>query len=74
MSSRCGAPREKRILSDNISTAFEPYREKAQYYRQNPDVVRQILDDGAEKARVIAEATIAEVRGKMGMHWRDAID
>jgi len=63
----------KRILADNISSAFEPYRERAEHYRQNPDAVRQILDDGAEKARSIAAATMAEVRGKMGMRWRDAI-
>ena len=64
----------KRILADNIVTAFEPFREKAAYYRENPAAVRQILDDGAGKARAIASDTMAEVREKMGMNWRDAVD
>ena len=63
----------KRILSDNISEAFGPYREKAAYYNANPSEVRQILDDGAERARTIARATIDEVKSKMGLHWRDAL-
>lgn len=64
----------KRILSDNIVTAFEPFRERAAHFRENPAAVRQILDDGAEKARAIAKTTMAEVRQKMGMDWRSSID
>jgi len=63
----------KRILADNIAEAFGPYREKAAYYNANPSEVRQILDDGAERARTIARATIDEVKSKMGLHWRDAL-
>ena len=64
----------KRILSDNIAKTFEPFRERAASYRENPDYVRQILDEGARRARAIASETIAEVRGKMGMNWRAAIN
>ncbi len=64
----------KRILSDNIAQTFEPFRDKAMYYRENPAAVRQILDEGAHKARTIASKTMAEVREKMGMNWRGAID
>ncbi|MDA0328605.1 MAG: tryptophan--tRNA ligase [Gemmatimonadetes bacterium] len=64
----------KRILSDNIVTAFEPFRERAAHFRANPAAVRRILDDGAEKARSIAKTTMAEVRQKMGMDWRSSID
>lgn len=64
----------KRVLSDNIVGAFEPFRERAAYYAENPGAVREILDTGAERARTIAKATMAEVRERMGMDWRGAID
>ena len=64
----------KRILADNISTAFEPMRERAAHYRANPREVQQILEAGAERARAIASETIAEVREKMGLDWRSAIN
>jgi tryptophanyl-tRNA synthetase len=64
----------KKILSENIATAFAPFRERAAYYRAHPAEVRRILDEGAEKARAIASATMAEVRRKMGLRWRDATE
>ncbi len=64
----------KRILSDNIASAFEPFRERAAHYRENPDEVRRVLSEGADRARVIACETMAEVRRKMGLDWRAAID
>jgi tryptophanyl-tRNA synthetase len=62
----------KRMLSDNIATAFAPFRERAAEYHANPKLVREILDDGAERARVIAKETMAEVRDRMGLDWRKA--
>ena len=63
----------KRVLSDNIADAFGPFRERAAHFRAHPDEVRQVLDDGAERARRIARDTMAEVRQKMGLDWRSAI-
>ncbi len=63
----------KRILSDNIATTFAPFRERATQYHENQDLVRQILDEGAQKARRIAKATMGEVRERMGLDWRSAI-
>jgi tryptophanyl-tRNA synthetase len=63
----------KRILANNVAETFEPFREKAAYYHEHPEAVRRILDDGADRARTIARETMAEVRGKMGLRWRDAI-
>ena len=63
----------KKILSGNIATAFEPFRERARHFRENPHEVRRILDDGAERARSIARGTMSEVREKMGLDWRSAI-
>jgi tryptophanyl-tRNA synthetase len=59
----------KKILSENISRDFEPYREKAAELRANPDLVKEVLHEGARKARAIASATVAEVREKMGLDW-----
>jgi tryptophanyl-tRNA synthetase len=64
----------KRILSDNISRAFAPFRERAAHYRAHPEQIRRVLSEGADKARVIARETMAEVRHKMGLDWRAAID
>ena len=64
----------KRILSDNITRAFEPFRERAAHYRAHPEEVRRVLSEGAERARAIAGETMAEVRLKMGLDWRAAID
>jgi len=63
----------KRILSDNIAEAFAPFRERAARYRADPAEVRRILDQGAERARGIASVTLDEVRGRMGLRWRDAL-
>lgn len=63
----------KKILAENISRDFAPYRERAEHYRAHPEEVRRILDEGAEKARTIASATMAEVRQRMGLRWRDAL-
>ncbi len=63
----------KKILSDNIAAAFAPFRERAAHFRAHPEEVRRILDEGADKARTIASATLEEVRGRMGLRWRDAV-
>jgi tryptophanyl-tRNA synthetase len=64
----------KRILADNIASTFAPFRERAAHYRQRPHEVKRVLDEGAARARAIAERTMAEVRAKMGLDWRAAID
>jgi tryptophanyl-tRNA synthetase len=63
----------KRILADNVAGTFAPFRERAAHYRAHPEEVRRILDEGAEKARAIASGTLAEVRLRMGLRWRDAV-
>jgi tryptophanyl-tRNA synthetase len=63
----------KRILADNIAEAFAPYRERAAHYHAHPEEVQEVLEHGAEQARAIASETLREVRGRMGLHWRDAL-
>lgn len=63
----------KRILSDNIAEEFAPFRERAADFHAKPELVRDILEDGAARAREIAKVTIREVRERMGLDWRASI-
>jgi tryptophanyl-tRNA synthetase len=56
----------KRIVADNIAGEFAPIRKRASELKANPEKVRDILDDGAERARVVARDTISGVRKSMG--------
>jgi tryptophanyl-tRNA synthetase len=63
----------KKLLAESIADHFAPMRERAAHYRERPDEIRDILDDGARRAREIARETIAEVREMMGLDWRSAV-
>jgi tryptophanyl-tRNA synthetase len=63
----------KRILADSIADHFAPVRERAARLREDPSRVREILEDGAARARTIARETLAVVRSRMGLAWRDAV-
>lgn len=56
----------KRLLADHMIAAFAPMRERATRLREEPERVRGILADGAERARAIAQETMREVRERMG--------
>jgi tryptophanyl-tRNA synthetase len=57
----------KRLLADNMIAALAPVRERAAELRGHPERVREILGDGAARCRAIAEATMVEARGVMGL-------
>ena len=57
----------KRHLSDGVNGYLAAFRERRQDYATRPDFVRDVLEDGASKARVIARNTIEEVYQKMGL-------
>ena len=63
----------KRILAENVADAFAPFRDRAAEYRRRPEAVREILDEGAVRARDMAEKTMNEVRERMGLDWRSAV-
>jgi tryptophanyl-tRNA synthetase len=56
----------KRVLADNIIAAFAPIRERATALKAAPGRVRDVLVDGARRARAVARATMAEVSRIMG--------
>jgi len=54
-------------LAKAIANYFAPFREKRKELEKNPEEVKKILADGAEKARKITQKTMQEVREKIGV-------
>jgi tryptophanyl-tRNA synthetase len=57
----------KQPVINSIQAELAPIREKAQELSAKPSVVKNILAEGAEKARDAAEDTMAEVREAMNL-------
>ncbi|MDQ3014603.1 MAG: tryptophan--tRNA ligase [bacterium] len=62
-----GYKESKDILIKNISTFITPLRQKRLELEKNKEYVLQVLKDGGMKAKIIAEAKMAEVREKIGV-------
>ncbi len=56
----------KEELSNAIFEELKPIQEKRKYFEENKEEVDKIIKEGAQKARLIAEKTLNEVRQKMG--------
>jgi tryptophanyl-tRNA synthetase len=54
-------------LAGNIAETIAPIRERADELRAKPKLIREILADGAERARAIAAPVMAEVYDLMGL-------
>ena len=52
----------KKMFAENLNKSLEPFRAKRLEIAAQPDLVPAVLADGARRARVIAERTMAEVR------------
>lgn len=59
----------KKPLIDKIVEDATAMRKRAQEYEESPELVRNILNEGAEKAREAARETLDDVR--RAMHLRD---
>ncbi len=59
----------KQPVIDAILKEQEPMRERAQAYLDDPALVRNIVADGCEKARKMAQETMREVREAMGLNY-----
>ncbi len=57
----------KKRLAELVIEYFKPYREKREKLEKNPDQIKQILAQGAQKARKVAKQTLAEVRNAIGL-------
>ena len=57
----------KSELAEGVNTYLTPFRERRLEFAAQKGLVDEILADGAQKARTIARATLAEVTSKMGI-------
>lgn len=60
----------KKPVIDAICAELGPIQQRAVDYEENPDAVRMILSEGAERARDAARDTLSEVRQAMGLSYR----
>ncbi|MDD4635693.1 MAG: tryptophan--tRNA ligase [Dehalococcoidales bacterium] len=58
----------KKRLAEKMNHELAPIRERRRELEQNPELVRQVLEEGAEKARIIANKTMVDVRQAMGLY------
>lgn len=56
----------KKDLLNTILTHFEEARERYDYYMNNKNVIDKVLEEGAAKARAVANKTLERVRVKCG--------
>jgi len=52
----------KKILAQRIAEKLEPVHERMDYYVSHPDEIHDIINEGNQKAAVIARQTMEEVR------------
>ena len=59
----------KKELADNIIARLKPIRERRKYYEQNPEIVKEILRKGTEKARNITKETVKNIKKSMRIDY-----
>jgi tryptophanyl-tRNA synthetase len=52
----------KKLAAGHLNTFLAPIQERRKPYERNPQKVWDVLEEGTAKARVVAQATMAEVR------------
>jgi tryptophanyl-tRNA synthetase len=57
----------KKRFAANLNAHLAPFRERRDELSKDMDAVQAVLDDGAARARVIAEQTMVEVRAAVGL-------
>jgi tryptophanyl-tRNA synthetase len=61
----------KKVVSDAINKELQPIQEKAQEYKNNMRLVKEIVREGCQAARDVAQETLEEVREVMGLVHRE---
>jgi tryptophanyl-tRNA synthetase len=59
----------KQPVIDAVIAEQEPMHARAKMYEEDPTLVRNIIADGCEKANVLAEETMRDVREAMGLDY-----
>ncbi|ANK60868.1 MULTISPECIES: tryptophan--tRNA ligase [Loigolactobacillus] len=61
----------KRYLNDVLQAVLEPIRKRREAYAEDPAGVYEILRQGSEKANLVANQTLKEVRAAIGINYFD---
>ncbi|BAS67650.1 tryptophan--tRNA ligase [Bathymodiolus septemdierum thioautotrophic gill symbiont] len=59
----------KQPVVDAIKAELGPMQERITKYQADPDLIKQIIHEGSEKARIVAKETMNEVREAMGITY-----
>jgi tryptophanyl-tRNA synthetase len=59
----------KKRLSDSINDELRPIQESIKEYQEDPSMVKSIIAEGSEAARVEARATLEKVKKSMGLDY-----
>jgi tryptophanyl-tRNA synthetase len=59
----------KQPVIDSINAELKPIRERAAQFEEDPTLVRNIIQDGCEKASDLADETMRDVREAMGLNY-----
>jgi len=66
-SAKIGCVECKKLLAEGINTSLKEFRERRRELAEKPQYVKDVLADGANRARVIAREVLGEVKHKMGL-------
>ncbi|MCM2288813.1 MAG: tryptophan--tRNA ligase [Sulfuritalea sp.] len=59
----------KQPVIDGVLREQEPMRERAKMYEEDPQLVKNIIADGCERARKLAQETMRDVREAIGLDY-----
>ena len=59
----------KQPVIDSVNAELKPIRERAAQFEDDPSLVRNIIQDGCEKASDLANDTMRDVREAMGLNY-----
>jgi tryptophanyl-tRNA synthetase len=54
-------------VADEVVTYLRPVRERYEELRPDEEALQKTLTEGADRARVMAEETLRDVRARMGV-------
>ncbi|MGB0495421.1 MAG: tryptophan--tRNA ligase, partial [Kangiellaceae bacterium] len=60
----------KQPLVDCVTKEVAEFKQNAKDYEENPELVRNIIAEGSDRARDIAKETMQDVRDAMGLSYR----
>jgi tryptophanyl-tRNA synthetase len=66
-SAKIGCVECKGLMAGNLIQALAPIREKRAFYEKNPQLVEEIIATGNQKARTVAQQTMADVRAALNI-------